>query len=262
MRNTKLAAIAMLLFSFTCTLAAVSGAAEDTASAGSPEKAKDWEFALTPYLWVSGLSGEVGIGGVDIPVNVGFLDVLGVLKGVTMMEGSIRYKRIGVLADAVWVKVGQSQDQDGFVFNSAELSLGTAFGTGAVFYRFEPKAGVKLDPYVGSRWWRVHPALKLSSDFENLGPFEADPVETWADFVVGARVRYDINEKWYVQGLADIGGGASKLAWQVFGLAGYRIKDWMGLEVGFRYLGVDYDKDDFRFDMKVDGLTIGLNFHI
>jgi hypothetical protein len=84
----------------------------------------------------------------------------------------------------------------------------------------------------------------------------------WADPVFGVHIRNEITEKWYIEFFGDVGGGVSDISWQVAAAVGYRFTSWVALTVGYRLLGVDYDRDGFEFDIITQGLLTGLRFTI
>jgi len=125
-------------------------------------------------------------------------------------------------------------------------------------YRFDPAHSLALSPYVGCRWWTVSSDVELHGG--TLNGFEKDFDRAWADAVAGLYVRNDISERWFVESLGDVGAGASRLTWQVYGATGYSFNDWFGLSLGYRFVGVDYDRDDFVFDVVTSGFLLGLRF--
>jgi hypothetical protein len=52
------------------------------------------------------------------------------------------------------------------------------------------------------------------------------------------------------------GGGGSKFTWQLLG--GYQINEHFAVVGGYRALSVDYDKDNFLFDMILHGPIVGV----
>ncbi len=62
--------------------------------------------------------------------------------------------------------------------------------------------------------------------------------------------------------LADIEGfgAGSDLAWEVMPVIGFPLSDMIMLRAGYRWLDVDYDKDDFHFDAMTQGWLAGLGF--
>jgi len=62
------------------------------------------------------------------------------------------------------------------------------------------------------------------------------------DPLVGGRIQMALSPKIVVNILGDVGGWntGSKLEYQAAGLLGYKIKPALTLQVGYRYLNVDY----------------------
>src|SRR5262249_44771204 len=81
---------------------------------------------------------------------------------------------------------------------------------------------------------------------------------TWADVFVGARVNVPIAPRWSFTGYADIGGGGSDSTWQALAAVDYAITPTAVAEFGYRYLKVDYHKDDFLYNMASGGLYTGV----
>jgi len=226
--------------------------------AAEPERERAWEVELTPFLWMAGMQGQIDLDDTSLPVGVGFLDILESLKGTAMVDLSLRYGRVGVVADGIWLRVDSTHESSGGVFDEVKVVLNSAFGTGAAFFRFEPTKGLAIDPYVGARWWRLKTEAELSGCL--VCPFSGEDVVRWADPVFGFRLHYDITDRWFVRAIGDVGGGVSKYQWQAIGATGYRFTDWLSLHAGYRINGVKYEDDGFVFDMNVSGLVMGVGF--
>ena len=82
----------------------------------------------------------------------------------------------------------------------------------------------------------------------------------WVDPYVGLRGRLNLTERTYIGGRADIGGlgVGSDLMLHLFGGVGYHLNRHVELEAGWRYLSVDYDKDNFRYDIEYSGFVCGM----
>ena len=63
-------------------------------------------------------------------------------------------------------------------------------------------------------------------------------------------------------GKADVGGGGSKFTYQLFGGAGFKVCDRTSLDGGYRYLRVNYDRDNFLFDGSLAGPILGVSFRL
>lgn len=88
--------------------------------------------------------------------------------------------------------------------------------------------------------------------------------DDWFDPYVGVRGRYQLNEKYYLLGRADIGGFGvgSDLSWQASAGIGCQLSERLFTEITYRALGTDYDHDGFVYDMITHGpeVSLGINF--
>jgi opacity protein-like surface antigen len=110
----------------------------------------------------------------------------------------------------------------------------------------------------GDRVWHV------STDFEfGAGILPATRIKAsrnWVDSVGGMRGKMALSQKMFLIGKFDLGGGGSQFAWQVFGGAGYNLNPKITLIFGYRVLDVDYDKNNFVYDMNQRGPVMGVGF--
>ena len=257
--ETRLASAVRAVSRVMLALPLVLAASHSQAQGRSAESESPWAFTIEPYLWVSGVNGQIGSESSPTPAGATFIDILQDFKGAFMGAASARYKRVGVVVDGNWVRVGDNVNlpQNGVGLTDVDVGADVAFGTAAAFVRFEPRDGLVVDPYVGSRWWYVDASL----DFNPGGP-EVDDDTAWADFVAGVMLEYRITPGWFIEAAGDVGGGASDLTWQIYGGTGYNFRDWLGFSIGYRYIGVDYDRDGFLFDSTLDGMLVGFKIRL
>ena len=85
-------------------------------------------------------------------------------------------------------------------------------------------------------------------------------LDDWVDPFIGLRGRYNFNEKYYLTARADVGGFGvgSDFSWQANGGIGCQLSPTLFLEVTYRALGMDYNKDGFVYDMVAHGPEISL----
>jgi hypothetical protein len=86
----------------------------------------------------------------------------------------------------------------------------------------------------------------------------------WFDPYVGLRARYNFNRTYYTAVRGEIGGfgvGAD-LMWEVETVVGINLTRSIFTEIGYRALGGNYEKNDFRFDAVMHGpqITTGITF--
>lgn len=89
-------------------------------------------------------------------------------------------------------------------------------------------------------------------------------LDDWFDPYVGFRARYNLNEKFYLTAKADIGGFGvgSDLTWTAEAALGWKVMRNLYSEIGYRAIGVDYEKDGLTYDMITHGpqMTLGITF--
>lgn len=99
------------------------------------EQRAHWEAAIAPiYGWVPGMTGKIGVLGVQASVNVTPIRILRnldqvfeVLDGYYMGSGLIRHDRVGFFYDAIHFRVGSVQEFAGERTGTIEIQ-GPGFG--------------------------------------------------------------------------------------------------------------------------------------
>ena len=76
--------------------------------------------------------------------------------------------------------------------------------------------------------------------------------------MAGLRLDYSLTPELFLTGWSFVGAGAADVDWDVAGAVGYHISDRFSALVGYRALGVDYEKGDFVFDIVQQGPILGL----
>jgi hypothetical protein len=88
--------------------------------------------------------------------------------------------------------------------------------------------------------------------------------KTWVDPIIVLRSNHVFKEKWLLNLRGDIGGFGigSKFAWQAQAYGGYRFSELFQLTAGYRIISIDYNKDNFVYDVNTYGpvLRLGFNF--
>ncbi len=77
-------------------------------------------------------------------------------------------------------------------------------------------------------------------------------------------MHYDINDRWFVNALADVGGFnvGSKITAQGFGSVGYRWTQNISTAIGYRAIYTDYEDNGFTYQITQHGLfsSLGISF--
>ena len=178
-----------------------------------------------------------------------------------MLTGRVRYRDFGLFMDAAWLRLETEGSEGSGLYSSQEIKTHIGYGTLALSYRLPRLGKLETDVHAGARVWY----LKNELDFKSgLAPgFSADDSRVFADPIVGASLRYDLTKHWFGTVLGDVGGFGvgSDLSWNVFGGIGYQFTSWCSVILGYRYMHVDYEKNDFVLDANLQGFLLGVGFH-
>ncbi|MCB1071216.1 MAG: DUF481 domain-containing protein, partial [Kiritimatiellae bacterium] len=195
----------------------------------------DWNFTLTPYAWMAGLEGDIGVGGVVAPVDESFSDILDNLELALMVGAEARNGAWGLFADGMYLDLEDSeQTAIGKVTVGVQQWLVTAGG----LYRMAEDDTLILDVGAGIRY--LDTKLDLNSPAGGAGSSD-----NWIDPLLLSRLRYRVSDKVFLTFAADLGGFgvASDLVWQLTANVGYNLTDSTALLLGYRYLDIDYEED-------------------
>jgi hypothetical protein len=164
-----------------------------------------------------------------------------------------RKNRFVLLADIQYSNLGTDRPTPGPLFSSAEADFKTFIFDGEAGYRVVDNVTDKrsLDVVGGLRVWRLEMNLNFGAGI--LAARSATATRSWVDAVGGVRGRAFLTERIFVAGKADLGGGGSKFTWQLFGVGGFEVHPRVALVGGYRWLSVNYDKDNFLFDNVIHG---------
>ena len=236
--------------------------AETAASQATQAASTDnWQFQLTPYLWIASISGRSGIGNLIIDTDTSVTNSGVELNFGFMGTFEARKNRFVFLTDLQYSDLATEKGNPGPFFSSTRASIRTFILDPEVGYRIlDNGQGAFLDVLGGIRYWHLNANLAFSAGI--LPAVEASRSRSWVDGVVGLRGKAALSERWFVSGKADLGGGGSNFTYQLFGGVGFNVGKRYALVGGYRDLNVNYNKDGFLFDMSLHGpiLGFGLKF--
>jgi hypothetical protein len=266
-----------------------------TTQAQEQDSSDEWQWNLTPYLWLPTIDGHVkydvppdGGGGPD--VSVGPTDWLELLNFAALFSGSASKGRFGVFTDFVYLDMGG--DNDGRVVSvegvvggpggrveipvSADLNLATEFaldglqwmlGGGYAFADSEAGrhyvfAGVRFIGIDVTTNWRLTGAVTGPGGetvLDSQGSIDKS-VDLW-DGIVGLKGHFLLGEgRWSMPYSVDIGTGDSDLVWNA-SLSLARRFGWGDLLFGYRHLEYDEGPGGTLQDFSLSGPGFGATFH-
>ncbi len=226
---------------------------------------KKWKFLIEPYLIFPAMSGEIGFRNLPaVEVNPSAGDILSKLKLGGMLYLEAQTDKWAITSDFLFMNLEQA------VTPTALITSGTARADQYLYelgglYRFAPF----LEAGIGGRLNTVSAELQL--DRKVIGGTEAisgSLSETWIDPIIITRLTADVNDKWLFDFRGDFGGMGigSTFTWQIQANVGYRFSRVFQTTIGYRLLGMDYDKgtgeDRFRYDVLTYGPNIRFGFNL
>ena len=243
-----------LAFVLACALVA---AAATGARAQSPD---GWQVTVVPYMMGASMSGTTAVGGQALDVDMSASDIFSNLQFGAMGLVVARNGAWGVGGDALWMSLGANGTAPGplGVTGSADMSQG-----GFAFYGLR-RLGASADLFFGGRVNYLSANLRLNTPIQVRS---VDDSKAWFDPIVGLQLRTpDTGKRWHAQVYTEIGGFGvgSDFTWQIFPTVGVRLTDRASIELGYRWLDIDYETGEdatlFKYDVLTQGPLVGFAF--
>jgi hypothetical protein len=236
----------------------------------APALPSSWQFEITGYGWGSDLSGESGVGPLPSePFFVNFLKILQHFQGGLMTAFVARNDNYIVGLDVILSRLGGGanfSDPTSALFGDhASVTLTQAIVTAFGGLRI-PVGPPNLQLYgtIGARYFYSRSAVTLSFPVVGFEPQFA-VTKNWADPIAGLTAHYVVNDKWFVNFLADMGGLDNSATGQVLGSIGYNWTPSISTTLGYRAL-YTYFRDisgslrDYRYQAWMYGPFAGFKY--
>jgi hypothetical protein len=232
-----------------------------------------WTFLVAPYLWAISLDGTAEAKGVEADVDVPFSDALKDLSFGAMLMVDARRGRFGIGVNGLFARTAPDGEAGPIELDVtsdlAQLGMGAYYRV--VEWQYGETASGRplrliLEPLVGARLNYLRLELERRGRFQNVNLGRVgqhfDDSEAWVDPVIGTRFAVDLAERWVIAGEADVGGvvAGSDLSWNAQGYLGYRtsvLGQSTTFTIGYRALYVDYDHNEFKWDVTQQGPILG-----
>jgi hypothetical protein len=209
-----------------------------------------WDVTVAPYFMGAAMSGTTAVRGREVDVDVSASDIFSNLQFGAMGLVVARKGKWGFGADAIWMALGTTVRNTNVDFNQGAFAV---YGL--------RRLGSAADLTLGMR---VN-TLQGNLEFKTLG-VDVSQDKTWVDPLVGLILRSPREHRVHAQVYTEIGGFGlgSDFTWQIFPTVGLKFNDCVSLEVGYRWLDMDYKAGDgnerFAYDVLTQGPVGGLAF--
>jgi hypothetical protein len=252
------------------------------AFAAGTSQAEDWQFSVTPYLWLPNIEGNGttespagGGGGGEPSFEVGPVDYLEHLNLLLMAAGEARRGRWSARSDVIYINFSnerstvKSVSGPGGIFEIPENT-----DTASSFYGLKAQATIgywlvdhpkrSVEIFAGARYLDV--SFKL--DWEFGAPMALLPQSghikeslNSLDAIVGANARFSFGDsKWFTPLHADFGTGDAAFTWQLSAGLGYSFS-WGDLLLVYRHLKYEDDAGSLVERLALSGPGLGASFH-
>ncbi|MFO0827966.1 MAG: hypothetical protein U0572_07420 [Phycisphaerales bacterium] len=247
----------------------VAGAGQGAAASGSGTNAAavdEWEFRLTPYLWLSAMRGSASVKGLSSDINVTIDDILRNLDDINFAGGAhfeASKDKWTIFGDAMYLSIGGERWYPngvklGLNFEQGLFEVGGAYDVVDIpvgentdmRFRFEPLAGVRV--------------YTLYSELTRIDIADhRSRTDAWVDVMGGGRAAFSLTKDLDFYGRFDVGGAPNSLSWNAIVGMNWRFCNWAGLEVGWRWLSIDKTSErgsPFEYDVLEYGPFMGVEF--
>ena len=232
-----------------------------TVLASTSVAADDWRFDVTPYGWLPNFKAE-STGDTSIPPsssNLSFVTDTDVEAGFLFYSTATK-NRHSFSLEFDWVDGNTSADSNFPGFPAVDVdwelfiySLGYSY---KILEGSHEADGLSIG--LGVRNFDVSLDTTLKGTI--IPELEIDADTDWTDFYVNLTGVHTLDErgKWYVAGLANVGGGESDKMLDFAASIGYRWSPTFRTGVGYRYLEVEID--DLQLTQKGLLISAGWTF--
>lgn len=228
--------------------------------AAENEDSSQWTFSTTSYVWFSGLNGTVGVKGHKARVSLVFSDILSNMDASGMLSFQGHNGNQYFFFDGMYLDLSDTEQVSPTVFTDVGMTttrLQAAWGV-----RVKEWESSSLHVFAGLRYWNLKNELTIRTASAPLRRFT--DTQSWLDPLVGIRFSTRLSPKLSFTAIVDAGGFGmgSDFTWGGMVDFSWRLSERTSLEVGYRYLYVDYEKDGFLMDAYNDGLFIGFTWKL
>ena len=222
------------------------------AGSGTPAAAQPtndgWDVLVAPYLMGASMEGATTLHGHEVEIDASASDIFSNLQFGAMGLVVARKGDWGFGADLIWMALGTTVPDTNVDFNQGAFAF---YG----LRQLDPAADVTFGLRVNTLQGRL--------EFKRLG-VKVSQDRTWVDPIAGLTLRTPPKRRFQLRLYGEIGGfgAGSDFTWQVFPSLGINFSDRFSLEVGYRWLDLDYStgegNDPFAYDVLTQGPVVGL----
>jgi hypothetical protein len=219
-----------------------------------------WNWAVIPYGWAASIGADLQTGTPPeggASTDTSFGDLVDKLDGAFQLHVEGGGERFGMFADFTYLGVASDGERPRFRtdsdLDSRLFELAFAWRPGAV-------RGEGLELFGGLRYIDVDLTVQFTPTNPALPTTALRSDETFNDFMVGARYRFALSNRWSLNLRGDTSFGDTDGTWNASAVADYRTGNgaWF---LGYRHLDVGVEAGDNDVDITMSGPIVGYGFY-
>jgi hypothetical protein len=210
----------------------------------------EWEFVVAPYFMGASMSGATTVRGREVDIDASASDILSNLELGAMGFLVARKGNWGFGSDLIWMALGSTVED-----------VDVDFSQGAYAFYGLRRLGPAADLTFGMRVNTLDGELTFKTR-----DIVVSQGKTWVDPLVGVTLHSPSERRVRFRVYTEVGGfgAGSDFTWQVFPSLGIGFNDTISLELGYRFLDIDYSTGEgnerFAYDVLTQGPLFGLAF--
>ncbi|WP_313642953.1 hypothetical protein [Stenotrophomonas sp.] len=222
------------------------------------ESASDdsWRFQATPYVWMSGMEGQVRPfrSAPTADVDKSFSELMDNLDAAAFITGTARRGNFVLQADFTHASTSDSTPLPIGLAAKVKVRQTSATLTAGYAWMAEERTGIDL--LAGIRYWDI------SATVDVPGLVSARSDSSFVDPIAGVRWRQALSPRWSSIAYVDVGGFGvgSDSTWQLLALANYQATDKLFVSMGYRHQHLDYRDEGKRLDVSLSGPMLGVTY--
>jgi hypothetical protein len=218
---------------------------------------ESWQIQVTPYLWATSLSGTAGVTAppISTDIEISQSDIFDNLDMAFLLNARATKGAWGGAIDMVYMDVSMEKNREPLMVN---LEMKQTVVSGSVLYQVQAAEGLEL--HLGARYVDLANDIKISLNGTERSGIQMSPGDDWVEAFLGARYNYVATPSLNFTAYGDIGGfsGQSDNMYQLVLTANYQINKNISVTGGYRIFDVDYEANNFIYDVTTDGVVLGL----
>lgn len=213
---------------------------------------KSWQFEVTPFFWGLAFDGSSTIGELPaLDIDMGIDEMLENFNAGAAVFAIAKKNSWSMITEATYLSLEETTHTAGI---GLKQNLDTYLFMAAAGYRLPTE--VALDVYGGARFMRMDVGVERNGTEKRNGD------KDWIDPLIGLRLSLPLAKSITFHLNGDIGGFGvgSDFTYMIMPVLTYQFNGFIAGKMAYRWLDVDYDKDDFSMNMLISGPMLGLTF--